>query len=226
MQYKQHFVAELGQSCSSASSRPTISDEGYLVDTSESQAKHFEVTDFNKPIDDAEFRARVLFLTAGVGILGSRILKEYIDHCDAAATASGTPTETQINMDDYSKTVKELLTISIWLTLFEQAAVGGRTLPAWFKDFILACHNVADKVQPKPTAREVDERYQLDAAIPDICTQVSINLCMQLNLGSTAPDALIYLGELLLREKPARAELLEFALTQPVADLDKRIKES
>lgn len=195
------------------------------MDTSDAQTKAFEVTEKHRPADDTDFRARVLFLTAGIGILGSRLLKEYIDHCDKAVQeASGTPTETSITMDQYSTTVKELLTISIWLTLFEQAAT--RTLPAWFKDFVLACHNVADKVQPKPTSRETDEKYNLEAPVPEICTEVSINLCMQLNLGSTANDALIYLGDLLARARAERAELLEFALTQPVAALDKRIKES
>jgi hypothetical protein len=194
------------------------------VDASEPQIKAFEVTEKHRPTDDTDFRARVLFLTAGIGILGSRLLKEYIDHCDQAVKESGSTAETGITMEQYSVTVKELLTISIWLTLFEQAAT--RTLPAWFKDFVLACHNVADKVQPKPTSRETDEKYNLEAPVSEICTELAINVCMQLNLGATANDALIYLGELLTQAKPERAELLEFALTQPVAALDKRIKES
>jgi hypothetical protein len=191
------------------------------VDASNPQTRPFEITEKHRPADDTEFRARVLFLTAGIGILGSKLLKDYIDHCDKA---SGTDTETSLTMEQYSVTVKELLTISIWLTLFEQAAT--RTLPMWFKDFVLACHNVADKVQPKPTSKETDDKYNFESPIPEICQQVSINLCMQLNLGATANDALIYLGDLLLQAKPERAELLEFALTQPVAALDKRIKES
>jgi hypothetical protein len=193
------------------------------MDTSKSPTSNFKILDQHRPVDETDSRARILFLTAGIGILSSKLLKDYMDHCDAAVIDLGPKSETAITMEQYSATVKELLTIGIWLTLFEQA---DHEIPQWFKEFVIGCHAVADKVQPKPTAKETDERYDLNAPIPEICTEVAINLCMQLNLGATANDALIYLGELLMTAKPARAELLEFALTQSVPALDQRIKES
>jgi hypothetical protein len=188
-----------------------------------SPTKGFKILDKHRPVDETDSRARILFLTAGIGILSSKLLKEYMDHCDEAVINLGTKPESGTTMEQYSATVKELLTIGIWLTLFEQA---DHEIPTWFKEFVINCHAVADRVQPNPTAKETDEKYNLNAPIPEICTEVAINLCMQLNLGATANDALIYLGELLQKAKPERAELLEFALTQPVAALDQRIKQS
>jgi hypothetical protein len=49
---------------------------------------------------------------------------------------------------------------------------------------------------------------------------------MQLRLGATANDAMLYLGELVMSARADRNELLEFALTQPLAALDERIKQS
>ncbi|HEY9676615.1 MAG TPA: hypothetical protein V6C76_01340 [Drouetiella sp.] len=195
------------------------------MDTSKaSTSGNFQVLEDHKPTDETDLRARVLFLTAGIGILSSKLLKTYMDHCDEAVQSAGVQVESKVTMETYSATVKELLTVSIWLTLFEQAAFN--TIPEWFKEFILSCHMVADKVQPAPTSKEIEQKYDFREPIPDICTQVAINLCMQLELGTTAPDALIYLGDLLLQAKPERAELVQFALTQPVAVLDQRIKDS
>ncbi len=195
------------------------------MDTPKSNSNdHFQVTEQHRPPDEQDRRARVLFMTAAIGILSSQILKNYMDHCDEATAASENhKVHPNTTMEQYSATVKELLTINIWLALFEQA---NQELPTWFKELIIDCHSIADKVQPQPTAKETNEKYNLNSPIPEICTQVAINLCLQLNLGATANDALIYLGELMLQAKSQRAEILEFALTQPVAALDKRIKES
>ncbi len=191
------------------------------MDTSTPQTGSFQVLEQHRPSDEPDRRARELFLTAGVGILCSKILKEYMDHCEQASTEGKTHKAT--TMEQYSATVKELLTISIWLTLFEQAT---QELPTWFKEFIIDCHAIADKVQPKPPAAETNRKYNMNSPVTEICTEVSISLCMELDLGATANDALIYLGDLLAGAQANRAELLEFALTQPVAALDQRIKQS
>jgi hypothetical protein len=190
------------------------------MDTSTSQTSDFQVQDQHRPSDEADRRARELFLTAGVGILCSKILKQYMDHCEQASEGK---VHAATTMEQYSATVKELLTISIWLTLFEQAT---QELPTWFKEFIIDCLAIADKVQPKPPAAETNKKYNMNSPVTEICTEVSISLCMELDFGATANDALIYLGHLLAEARANRSELLEFALTQPVAALDLRIKQS
>jgi len=179
----------------------------------------FVVRETHRPQQGQDLGARALFLTAGLGILCSRLLKLYLDHCES----DGKKAEPAIKMEEYTACVKELLSISIWLVLFEQI---GNDVPEWFKDFTVNCHSIADKVQPQPTAKDIQSRYALGSPIADICMQLSINLCMQLRLGATTNDAMLYLGELVLRAKPERNELLEFALTQPLTSLDERIKQS
>lgn len=183
----------------------------------------FRVTDEHRPTEENDYRARVLFLTAGLGILCSKILKEYMDHCDKAVVDSGNhKVQPNMTMEDYSAAVKELLAVSIWLTLFEQA---NHPIPDWFKRFVLDCQTVADKVQPKPTTEEINKKYNLNSPLIELCTEVSINICNQLNLGATANDAMIYISELLTNTKDDRRQLLQFGLTQPVAALDARIKQ-
>ncbi|HEY9713429.1 MAG TPA: hypothetical protein V6C72_08155 [Chroococcales cyanobacterium] len=182
------------------------------------------LADGNRPQTPEEQQARALFLTAGLGILCSKTLKAYMDHCDRERlTDPGQKGVKQdMTMDQYSQAVKELLGISIWLTLFEQVAAGG--VPEWFKEFIVICHAISDKVYATPTAKEIQTKYDLNMPLNEVCQQASINLCLQLDLGGTVNDALIYLGELLERGKQNRIELLTFALTEPLSKLDERIK--
>jgi hypothetical protein len=190
------------------------------MDTTASNKGPFLIREEHRPQEGQDYRARALFLTAGLGILCSRLLKNYIDHCEA----DGKKAEPAISMDEYTLAVKEILSISIWLTLFEQSAHA--TIPEWFKSFIIDCHNIADKVQPNPPAKEIQTRYTLGSPMPEICLQLSFNLCNQLRLGTTANDAMLYLGEITMRTVPDRNELLQFALTAPVAALDERIRQA
>ena len=188
-----------------------------------SKSAEFKVLEKHRPSDATDDRARALFVTAALGIVCSKTLKEYMDHCDEGSAASGSaPVGDKLTTETYGAAVKELLSISIWLTLFEQL---GSDLPEWFKNFILECHAIADKVQPAPSSKQIEQKYNLNAPILDICTDVSINMCNQLDVGATAHDAMLYLGDLLAKSRKERKELLEFGLTQPVAVLDERIKQ-
>ena len=194
-----------------------------MESASPSKSSHFKVLEKHRPSDATDDRARALFVTAALGIVCSKTLKEYMDHCDEAGSESGAPKVGEaLTMETYSGAVKELLSISIWLTLFEQV---GSEIPEWFKLFILECHAIADRVQPTPTSKQIEQKYNLNAPIYDICTDVSISMCNQLNVGATVHDAMLYLGDLLMRSGRERKELLEFGLTQPVAVLDERIKQ-
>jgi len=146
-----------------------------------------------------------------------------MDHCDKKhlADQSQKGISKDLTMEQYSEAVKELLSISIWLTLFEQI---GHEIPEWFKEFILLCHGISDKVHAKPTAKEIQHKYSLNSPVHEICQQASVNLCMQLDLGNTVDDALLYLGYLLETERQTRLELLFFAFTEPIQKLDERIK--
>lgn len=183
----------------------------------------FVLNESVRPASPQELQSRALFLTAGLGILCSKTLRAYMDHCDKKhlLDQSQKGVSKDLTMEQYSEAVKELLSVSIWLTLFEQI---GHEIPEWFKEFILLCHGISDKVHTKPTAKEIQQKYSLNSQLHEICQQISVNLCMQLDLGNTVEDALLYLGYLLENERQTRLELLFFALTEPIQKLDERIK--
>lgn len=169
------------------------------------------------PKDEAD---RALFFATGLGFLCSKTLKNYVEHCE-----QGAPSGQKANLvpEEFNSAVKELLSISVWLTLFEH---GDGAQIEWFKEFIIKTLAFADRLHPEPTSRSIMERYEFGEGVLDTCQLASMNICHKLRLGATAPDAALFLGELMYRAAPDRDELLRFALTQTVDALDKRIQQA
>jgi hypothetical protein len=169
------------------------------------------------PRDEAD---RALFFATALGVHCSRTLKEYVEHCEQGVSGGY---KSDLNSAEFNNSVKELLSISIWLTLFEHD--DGANVE-WFKEFIIKSLNFADRLHPEPTSRSVMQSYDFGEGVMDTCQLASMNICHRLRLGATAPDAALHLGMLLMNAAPTRDELLRFSLTKTLDELDKRIHEA
>jgi hypothetical protein len=176
----------------------------------------FGLDDQLKPKTEEELSERADFLVAALALWCSHALKTYIDHCGAKETErTGVAANIPFNQSEFDKASKELLTLSIWLTLLEQTG----TIPDWFKQFIGKCHDASNRLLPEPNSREISARYDFSQGILALCDTVSFHICMQMNLGTTSDDALIKLGNILSAGQKQRTKLLNFALTEPVSIL-------
>lgn len=150
------------------------------------------------------------------------MLTKYLDHCTEQASKESTkPRLPALDQIRFQKAVKELMSISLWLSLFEQASAD---TPDWFKQFILVALRASDRLHPEPNSKSIMQNYDLGAELSTICETASFHVCSQLEMGASCSDALIYLGLLLSEAQTTRYSLLRTALTEPVDSLDSIIR--
>jgi len=112
--------------------------------------------------------------------------------------------------------VKELLSLSIWLVVFEQTPM---EMSDSFKTFILAALAAADRIHKHPPSPEIMQKYDFSVGLDAVYELAAANACKQLGLDSSTAQLVQSLKNATL----ARREILMTALTQPVDNLDKII---
>ena len=180
------------------------------------------VSDRLKPKNQEESAQRALFLATALALAVSRLLNEYVNHCSKSHLAkTGSPLELGFAQEQFNAVAKEILSVSVWLSIFENI---DDELPDWLKAMIVQCLRLADRLRENPTSKEVMNKYDMTIGVAPTCELLSINVCSALNLGATADDALVYLRDRLLNDAQLRRQYLYWALTEPIEELDKRIK--
>jgi hypothetical protein len=168
-----------------------------------------------------EVKHRALFFATALGISCSNLLKLYIEGCREKANREGNASGATVEHSgpEFGAAVKELLCVSVWLTLLEQDS----KVPDWMRNFALEAMADADKLYADPPARSVMESYDITGGAESLFDAASLMLCTKLGLGSSSQDALIYLGQLLRDAKLDRSLLLATALRAPKDELDAKI---
>ncbi|HEY9786488.1 MAG TPA: hypothetical protein V6D17_13860 [Candidatus Obscuribacterales bacterium] len=175
------------------------------------------------PKTDQELAERALFFATALGMECTRTIRQYIMHCEEGADTNNKNAASQLTKDEFAEAVKEILCLSIWLTLYEHAEPT-EDAPEWFKTLLLDAFGFSDRLYPTPQAKDMMGKYNLGQGIETACEMASMNICHKLKLGNTSPDASLHLAKMLMEDESKRAELLKIALTDPLADLDTRIQ--
>jgi hypothetical protein len=164
---------------------------------------------------------RSLFFATASGMRSAVILRQYIEYCEEAARASGSHFVVEFSDQVYQESVKELQVVWVWLTLLEHNLA---STPKWFIDFIQSSLFYCDQLHNKPKVKELLSFYSEFAVGEEVAQSASMKLCHVLGLGTTAADALLYLGDLLEQCQSFRAQDLAMALTQSESELDNAIR--
>ncbi|HEY9788482.1 MAG TPA: hypothetical protein V6D17_24040 [Candidatus Obscuribacterales bacterium] len=174
------------------------------------------------PDDPQELRHRALYYATVLGVRCVKLVTEYVDYCLSPSETGEKPEfkRSDLSQEVHHEAVKELLGLSIWLTMVDQL---GGNVPKWLREFFLECWALADKLYPKPSSREIMQTYNTNLRVKDVCQSISSRLCYKLGLGNTKGDACLILGELLWEAGPVRADLLLFSLSQPLEVLDEDV---
>lgn len=174
------------------------------------------------PKDDEDLSQRALFFSTALALFCSKMLRDYIDYCEAPLLKKSARTEIPyISKKDFQNSVKELLSICLWETLLEESA---NEIPDWFKTFIVRCHEASEGMIPVPSGKEVMARYDFTEGIQQVFELVSFNICTKLKLGYSCEDALVRLGTMFSASRQERTGLLNFALTEPLGILQLEIQ--
>jgi len=172
------------------------------------------------PTDKEQMRRRALYYATAISMDCAEMLSVYMAHCKGAKFHERNGAMTEPKIEENKRAIKELVCQSIYLMLVEQ---GGNECPNWLKEFARWSWAAADKLMSEPSSKSVMDKYKSFAGIEDNCQATSFNLCSQLALGDTKPDALVMLGQLLEARKEERIKHLSIALSESLDSLDKRI---
>lgn len=175
-----------------------------------------------EPANENDRRMRALYFATALGVKSVRLVGEWIDYC-LKPGSFGKPDFDRDTLEKelHHEAVKELLGLSIWLTMVDQL---DSEVPKWLRDFFVDCWWASDELYPQPSSRNIMREYQGNLGVKEVCRAVSSKLCHKLGLGSTKGDAPLVLGEMLWEAGPSRADLLVFALSQPLDALDNDIE--
>jgi hypothetical protein len=124
--------------------------------------------------------------------------------------------------DEYRSVIKELLSLSILMTLVEQAREGERT--EWLDNFFQRIFVSADHLYPKPTAEAVIDQYAPEVDLSDTCLAVAMSLGYKLQLPSDN-DVTMGVGQRLFEAKHDRSTILRDALKASAGDLERLVRE-
>jgi hypothetical protein len=168
--------------------------------------------------DIKQMHRRALIFATALGINCSRLLATYVEHCRSQSLL-GPSASLEMEQDNFSYCVKTLMCVSIWLVLMEQEV----EVPKELRRFALESMNLTDRLYGEPPAKQVMMDYDLTTGATGLEESVSFKICLRLNLGNTAPDALVKLQEMLKQARPAREVILLQCLTKPLDELDRMI---
>lgn len=176
----------------------------------------------HRPEDERDRWRRALYFSTAIGIRCLDLLSDYMRYC-LRPNQMGEAPDYPINAESaevHHQAVKELLGLSIWLTMVDQLE---GDVPHWLREFFIVCWAAADKLYPEPSSQEIMTLYENQLGSEKVCEAVSSKLCYKLELEDTKGDACIKLGEMLRDNGKARADLLFYALSAKHDALDKSI---
>lgn len=176
----------------------------------------------HRPADELDRWRRALYFSTAIGIRCLDLLSDYMRYCLRPNRMGETP-DYPINeqaAEVHHQAVKELLGLSIWLTMVDQ--LDGE-VPLWLREFFIDCWAAADRLYPDPSSQEIMTLYENQLGVDKVCEAVASRLCYKLELEDTKGDACIKLGEMLRDNGKARADLLFYALSAGHDALDKSI---
>lgn len=175
-----------------------------------------------QPSDEQDRWHRALYFSTAVGIRCLDLLSDYMRYCLRPNRMGESPDYpiTDDSAEVHHQAVKELLGLSIWLTMVDQL---DGDVPLWLREFFIDCWSAADRLYPEPTSQEIMQIYEDELSPLNVCEAVSSRLCYKLELEDTKGDACIRLGEMLREAGPARADFLFYALSAKHDALDKSI---
>jgi hypothetical protein len=176
----------------------------------------------HQPADERDRWRRALYFSTAVGIRCLDLLSDYMRYCLRPNRMGEKPDYpvTENSAEVHHEAVKELLGLSIWLTMVDQLE---GEVPYWLREFFIDCWSAADKLYPDPSSQEIMTLYENQLGVDKVCETVSSRLCYKLELEDTKGDACIKLGEMLRDNGKTRADLLFYALSADHEALDKSI---
>lgn len=176
----------------------------------------------HQPADERDRWRRALYFSTAVGIRCLDLLSDYMRYCLRPNRMGESPDYplTENSSEIHHEAVKELLGLSIWLTMVDQLE---GEVPYWLREFFIDCWSAADKLYPDPSSQEIMTLYENQLGVDKVCEAVSSRLCYKLELEDTKGDACIKLGEMLRDNGKTRADLLFYALSADHGALDKSI---
>lgn len=182
----------------------------------------YQKLEAHRPESDQDRWRRALYFSTALGIRCLDLLSDYMRYCLRPNQQGMLPEyeRDESNVTTHHQAVKELIGLSIWLTLVDQLK---SDVPPWLRDFFLDCWSAADKLYPEPSSHEIMNLYEDKVGTAKICESVSSRLCYKLKLEDTKGDACIKLGEMLEKAGPIRSDLLLYAMSAPLDALDKSI---
>lgn len=159
------------------------------------------------------------FFATAVSMFCTKGIQALVAHCEKGSGQDNLIG--QISETTQGEAIKELVCLTLLIAHLEQ----NNDEASWLKPYFDDCYKVADQLFSNPLATSIVAGAQ---GLPpeDICQLSSMNLCHKLGLGATVEDASIYLGELLMKSRGFRSELLLFALRSPMNELDQYIQDS
>ena len=169
------------------------------------------------PFNDLELNKRSLIWTMKLGRFAKIIFNNYLNHCNYDIAQ---PNETA-KQNLFQGTVKEILTILIWLSIIEikQEFIIGD----WLKSLVLEAFAISDVMQPIPGSYDIMNKYNLTHDGFETATQLSINLCNLYELGNSTPDALVFLSNEIMATSPKRKEFLNSIVFDSLDSLEKSL---
>jgi len=194
-----------------------------MEEAGNSEPALFQVSDDLKPKSSEEFGDRYAYYTSAIlyactDLIQSGILAFRDGQFGNALQLSATRDFTD---EEFGSAVKELCCVSIYLAVLEQ---GGEAAPPWLVEFLFASLRATDKLAHGPRSREIMQMHEFTAGIEAICQDAAIGACRSLGLGEASLKAAEPIESYLKSNAPYRAELLRFALTEPVEALQQHIQ--
>jgi hypothetical protein len=174
------------------------------------ELKSFEVMSAQERED------RAYFFSTQLARHCSELVTRWLDTCAAERNGAGPlPIETR------KEAIKELLTLSLWLTVQSQAQ---KARTQWLDEFFgLACA-AANQILSTPAVLQVFKSYPASLPQDQACLTAALNSVHKLHL-NTANDSVFAIQQALIDAKADRATLLKEALKAPHEDLPRLINE-
>jgi hypothetical protein len=174
------------------------------------------------PGSDKERRERAVCFVTVTGLVSLRLFRQYLDHCEVVDFEKDETPE-PLEAQQHERSIKEIISISLWLTLVDQHQSNGAGAPEFLKEFMVDCYAVADILYPEPRAKAVLDAYPSDQPPGVTCRLFSENMYSKLGRGKGVADAPVFLGQMLIDTRLDRARLLYDSLSQAMEDLHRRI---
>ena len=168
---------------------------------------------------ESELKRRALYFCTALGINSARIIRQALSGWAVkygASTANREWSSTEL-----SQAVKELLCVELVLVLEDY---GGERAPPWLTQFILLTLAYVDEFYPGLKSTEIADACKKEVDSRVLSTHVIMRIVDRLSLDTgSAMVVAAALESTFGEERDVKAEVLGFALTQPLDLLDEQI---